>query len=95
MARLMYKAADKTMGAEKTKLEGREKKHMQTVHENKTAGEQTGDVMDVTAVVPGGLLLKSNNVIKLCYSTERKKGLEKDAWGKERIHFQVPTIVIC
>lgn len=55
MARLMYKAADKTMGAEKTKLEGREKKHMQTVHENKTAGEQTGDVMDVTAVVPGGL----------------------------------------
>lgn len=55
MARLMYKAADKTMGAEKTKLEGKEKKHMQTVHENKTAGEQTGDVMDVTAVVPGGL----------------------------------------
>lgn len=55
MARLMYKAADKTMGAEKTKLEGREKKHMQTVHKNKTAGEQTGDVMDVTAVVPGGL----------------------------------------
>lgn len=63
------------MGAEKTKQKGkgRKKKLTQTVQDNKTVGKQTGDVMDVAVVVLRGLQLKSNNVIKLCYSRKERK----------------------
>lgn len=51
-ARLMYKAADKAMGVEKTKQQAKGKRERHTETEQDccwTENRQTGDDMDVTA----------------------------------------------
>lgn len=73
-ARLMYKAADRAMGVEKTKQQAKgNKERDDTETARETARllldwEQTGDDMDVTAAgaVLRRLWSKSNNVNKLC-----------------------------